>query len=110
MLGNEKYAGDYFTNKYYIKDHLSHTKLKNKGEVEQVIIKNHHEPIIPTKQYDRIQLIKKMKNEGTYPFYEKLLCPICGRSLKYEAEGLGSKKSVWECNSDTFYIRHVRQH
>lgn len=55
VLHNEKYAGDLVQQKTYTPDFLSHEKKYNHGEVETVMIQNHHEPIIPREVWNIAQ-------------------------------------------------------
>ena len=103
VLGNERYVGDVLTNKYYVKDHMSHKLLKNNGEVEQVLLNNHHTPIVQRELFDRVQTIKELKSSSHYPYEGFLVCPHCGRKLVYRAEVLGVKRSAWCCDIDEFY-------
>ena len=104
ILGNERYAGDVVTNKRYVKNHLTHQVVTNKGEVEQITIRDHHEGIVSHELFDRVQMIKKMKTDGTYPFGDTLICPHCGGRLDYESDFLGPKRPVWKCAADAFYL------
>ena len=104
VLNNERYAGDVLTNKYYTKDHISHKLVKNRGDVEQYLLEDHHTPIIGREQFDRVQLIREMKRSSSYPFNGLLVCPHCGRKLEFKGNFLGPKRSAWCCELDEFYI------
>ena len=62
VLHNEKYCGDLVQQKTYTPDYLTHEKKKNPGG--EIIIKNHHEPIIS----------RDMMNQplGSYRFLSQL--------------------------------------
>ena len=47
ILKNEKYAGDLIQKKTCTPDYLTHQKKINRGMEEPVILRDHHEPIIP---------------------------------------------------------------
>ena len=104
FLGNERYVGDVLTNKYYVKDHMSHKLLKNNGEVEQILLNNHHTPIIQRELFDRVQTIKELKSSSHYPYEGFLICPHCGGKLVYRPGVLGVKRSAWCCDIDEFYV------
>ena len=104
VLGNERYVGDVLTNKYYVKDHMSHKLLKNNGEVEQILLNNHHTPIIQRELFDRVQTIKELKSSSHYPYEGFLICPHCGGKLVYRPGVLGVKRSAWCCELDEFYV------
>ena len=103
-LHNERYAGDVLTNKYYTTDHISHRLVKNRGNVEQFLLSGHHTPIVSREQFDRVQLISRMKAANTYPFDGFLICPHCGKKLEFKGDFLGPKRSAWCCETDEFYI------
>ena len=80
ILCNPRYVGDILTNKYYTQDHLTHKVKRNRGEVERIRIADHHEAIIDRKTFERVQIIRKLKNreQGStvqYPFGNRLRCP-----------------------------------
>ena len=104
MLSNERYAGHVLTNKQYIENHLTHKQIKNKGEVQQLFIENHHDAIIPPDQFTRVQTILSLRSEGQYPYADFLLCPYCGKSLKRRAGVLCVRDKIWTCEDDRFYI------
>lgn len=104
VLRNERYAGDVLTNKFYTKDHINHKLVKNRGDVEQYLLVDHHTPIIGREQFDRVQLIREMKVKNTYPFNGLLICPHCGRKLEFKGDFLGPKRAAWCCETDEFYI------
>lgn len=86
MIANEKYVGDIIAQKYYVKDYLDHRVHLNKGALPSVYIKNHHEPIISRKQFERCNVILDLKKRTTllqYPFAEYLRCPYCGHVLRH---------------------------
>lgn len=95
ILKNEKYKGDCLMQKYYINDYLEKKLIKNKGELQQYYVENHHEPIVSAEVYDRVQLLmkrksKKKKNSAARDFSSMVICGECG-------EVYGSK--VWHSNS-----------
>lgn len=56
LLSNEKYTGSVLLQKTMS---FCGVQFKNDGELEQVLIRNHHEAIIPTQDFERVQQIKK---------------------------------------------------
>ena len=46
MLRNEKYKGDCLMQKTYTESFLTKKQIKNRGEVQQYYVKDHHEPIV----------------------------------------------------------------
>lgn len=86
MLMNVKYAGHILTQKRYTTDFLTGREVKNTGQLPQNFIKDHHEAIIPQKQFDRVLRILSMKSTSReikeqYPYAGFLKCPDCGKTL-----------------------------
>ena len=59
MLSNVVYRGDILTHKYVTLDYLTKKSVKNKGQVDQYYIEQHHEPIIDPKIFDAVQEYKE---------------------------------------------------
>lgn len=55
ILTNEKYAGHVLVGKTYSGDFPNNRQRQNRGEQEQFLMKNAHEPIIKEEVYDRVQ-------------------------------------------------------
>ena len=99
MIQNEKYAGDVLCQKYYMADSAKRREKLNDGILPAMYIMNHHVPIISRKQFERCNVIIKLKrlgkrdsdakreeltkrqNYGFYPFGDFLRCPYCGHVL-----------------------------
>lgn len=90
ILRNEKYCGDLLQKKYRTTDYLSHRKILNDGTEEQVLLRDHHEPIVTREQYEAVQaeLVKragaaedKSRFSARYWFSGKVRCGECGRSF-----------------------------
>lgn len=100
----ERYAGDVLLQKTYKPDYKSHRVVKNKGELEQFYIKNHHPKIISRELFGEVRSVRKMKsmkfatkgNRKSYPFSGRLICRHCGRF--YWTRNRGSHP-VWYCSS-----------
>lgn len=54
LLRNEKYVGDVLLQKTYVKDIFSGKQKKNEGELDQVLIQNHHPAIVSRELFDRV--------------------------------------------------------
>jgi len=86
VLKNEKYTGDLIQKKTFTPDYLTHEKKKNTGQVPFVILRNHHEPIIPREIWDAAQnrLMRNNKHckkggcSSHYAFSGKIRCGECG--------------------------------
>lgn len=65
LLSNEKYTGSVLLQKTMS---LCGVQFKNDGELEQALIRNHHEAIISIQDFERVQQIK---NERAKPPVQK---------------------------------------
>lgn len=54
-LQNEAYKGDLLTGKTFSPDLLSRKRMKNSGQVAQYYIEEHHEAIVSSELFDRVQ-------------------------------------------------------
>ena len=54
-LSREAYRGDILTDKYVILDYLTKKSVRNKGQVDQYYIEQHHDPIVAPAIYDTVQ-------------------------------------------------------
>lgn len=99
ILNNEKYCGDYITQKYFNND-LGRMQ-KNRGELPQYIIKDHHPAIINRDVWEQVQQLKEKKHKP-YPLSRLLKCPYCGASLVHAK----NKRWVyWTCNTKMEYTK-----
>lgn len=74
ILKNEKYCGDVLMQKTFTVDCFSHKKKVNHGEVPQYRLRNHHIPIIPREDWERVQELLKQprrKSKGVKKQLEK---------------------------------------
>ena len=55
ILKNEKHAGDLLQKKYITSDYLTHRKVRNNGQEEQIYLRGHHEPIVDRATWDAVQ-------------------------------------------------------
>ena len=124
IIRNEKYCGDLVQKKTFTPDYLTHEKKCNHGEEEFIVIKNHHEPIIPRELYEKANEIlehKSLSQEGKakysnrYAFSGKIKCGICDSSFvaRHRKRKDGSLNKNWQCfgcaskrirNADAAYI------
>ena len=88
MLLNRDYTGDVICQKYYTECHLSHKQVANKGERNQFLIRNHHEPIVTRELFEAVQreLEKRKKpnrnkKANRYPLSSRIQCGNCGGNL-----------------------------
>lgn len=60
-LKNSFYCGIVTYRKTYISDYLDHKPHFNRGEVEQIIVKGKHEPIVSEEEYYKVQEMLKLR-------------------------------------------------
>lgn len=108
ILKNEKYCGDLVQQKTYTPDYLSHSKKYNKGEVEYVTIRNHHEPIISREIFEATQReIERRRNlhgakngfANRYALSGKIICAECGSTYihRKNTSSNGNQNESWTC-------------
>ena len=103
MIANEKYAGDLQTQKYYKKCYLEYRTYRNDGVLPTKVLKNHHQAIIPRRQFDRCNVILDLKKKTTpsqYPFGDYLRCPYCGHVLHHRRLEIQNIDSHFCCEGD----------
>lgn len=121
ILTNEKYTGDAILQKTYVTDCITKKTRKNNGELPMYIVKNHHEPIISSDDFNRVQeemarrsakqsIADKLtkteqgKYSAKYALSELLMCGECGshyRRVTWTAKGF--KEIKWRCISRIQY-------
>jgi len=115
ILSNEKYKGDALICKTYVKDFLEQKPVKNNGEVDQVYVENHHDPIIDPNHWELVQVeIARRKSLAfsyncTNTFSSKLVCADCGSFYGQKVWHSTSKyrRLVYRCN-DKFNKNHKK--
>ena len=105
MLQNQMYMGDLLFQKTYTEDTLMHKVAQNKGQLPQYYLQNHHEPEIPEKvfflaQGERMRraaqrCTKNQEKSCRDPFRGRLICGICGRTLRKVVFPDGTAQ--WRC-------------
>lgn len=110
ILRNEKYAGDLIQKKTYTPDYLTHAKKANNGNVPLVVLRDHHEPIVPREVWELAQeRLRKNNKHGDcagghsnrYVFSGKIRCGECGSSFvgRFKYQKNGSKIRRWSCGT-----------
>ena len=108
LLKNEKYCGDLVQQKTYTQSYLSHKKKYNRGELDYVNIKDHHEPIIDRETFEAVQReierrhnlhYKKNGFANRYPLSGKIICGECGATYVHSLKKCpnGSRYENWTC-------------
>lgn len=100
ILKNERYCGDVLTQKTYTEDFLMHKSKRNRGEIPQYYIKNHHPAIITRELFQKAQKRRKKdtnaRKRNEYHYSGRLVCAHCGKN--YAA--IRERYSIfWKCSS-----------
>ena len=122
IIKNEKYKGDLLQGKTFTVDPISKRRLGNLGEVDQYLMKDHHEAIISEEMWEQAQAMLKKRTathsnanmdpnayreqfSRKYAFSCMAKCGFCGASLTRRSWHSGSRynKSVWFCISSSKY-------
>ncbi len=114
ILKNEKYVGDLLQGKTITTDPITHRKIINKGEQEQYLIQNHHEPIISRETFEKVQeIFSKRSNvvmktleirhkySRKHAFSSITKCGHCGSPTTRRKwhSGKPYEKFVWICTN-----------
>jgi len=114
ILTNEKYYGALLQQKTVTVDFLTHKRVKNRGQVDQYLIEDNHEPIIPKEMFDAVQKEKerraklkgnvigdRKKYSSKYPLSGKVFCGCCSANFKRRTWNSNNKsmKVVWQCRT-----------
>lgn len=88
ILTSETYVGDLLLQKYFSPE--IHKPRLNKGEVEQILVSNAHEPLVSREDYAKVQeIISKRKREACNYGYKKTFfaglvkCGKCGYACSH---------------------------
>ena len=121
MIANERYVGDVLFQKKYTDSRFN--RHVNRGEVNQYMLTDHHEPIVSREEYDAanamIERHRRDKNIDSetdkylkrYPFSGKIVCGICGKPFKRRVQ---NGYTAWWCsghiqNSVSCEMKYIRE-
>ncbi len=112
IIQNEKYMGNVLLQKYYRNNHIEKKKIKNNGELQQILVEEAHEPIIDIKTFElaqQIALDRQMEysHEGAtqrYPLTGMIKCGCCGKNYQRK---MYSQGPVWLCGT---YLRRGKKY
>lgn len=110
ILRNEKYVGDVLQKKFVTLDYLTHKKVENKGQEEQILLRDHHEAIIdrPTWEAVQAELARRAGKQADSSKYSnrywcsgKLRCGDCGSRFvpRITKRRNGDTYKIWGCHS-----------
>lgn len=111
ILTNSIYCGDLLLQKTYSENHLTHRKMRNKGELPQYLVQENHEPIIDRQLFYWVQdEMERRRQKGVFcknpsPFTKKIRCSRCGCHLIHSKQ-----RRTWFCNSGQVLGKSCGQH
>ena len=108
ILKNEKYCGDLVQKKSCTPDYLTHEKRPNRGEEALVILREHHQAIIPRDMWEAVQQERVRRGggrpsgsggKGRHPLSGKIRCGSCGSIFlsRTKRRKSGECYRVWRC-------------
>lgn len=114
ILKNEKHAGDLLQKKYITSDYLTHRKVRNNGQEEQIYLRGHHEPIVDRATWDAVQreLSRRSAQRGAKTKYSnrywcsgKIRCGSCGSCFtpRTTTRPNGEVYRAWACRGRVQY-------
>ena len=114
ILRNEKYVGDVLQKKFVTVDYLTHKKVENRGQEEQILLRDHHEAIMDRPTWEAVQAelarrsekqADKSKYSNRYWCSGKIRCGACGSRFvpKITRRPNGDTYKVWGCHSRVHY-------
>ena len=114
ILRNEKYVGDVLQKKFVTVDYLTHKKVENKGQEEQILLKDHHEAIIDRPTWEAVQTelarragkqADRSKYSNRYWCSGKIRCGNCGSRFvpRTTKRPSGDAYKIWGCHSRVHY-------
>lgn len=109
ILRQEKYTGNAMLQKYYIENHITHRKRKNRGELPKYFVENSHEAIISAEVFERVQReIDRRRELGIFAsgavetncFTSKIRCGKCGKNYRRHKRTRknGTETVRWRCS------------
>ena len=99
IVQNPIYTGKIVLQKTFVKDFITHTKVKNRGELPQYIMYNCHEPIISEEIFAKAEEESRRRaaEKRVYCFSGKLICGKCQKPFsRFSNNG---KYVCWHCRS-----------
>lgn len=114
ILRNEKYVGDVLQKKFVTLDFLTHKKVENRGQEDQILLRDHHQAIVDRPTWDAVQAelahragkqADKSKYSGRYWCSGKIRCGACGSRFvpRVTRRPNGDIYKIWGCHSRVHY-------
>lgn len=103
VLTNINYTGDLLLQKTFRENYLTKRKKPNRGEKEQYLVEDDHDPIVSRKTFEEAQKIRKGKrrsrivpNDRIHAFSQLIRCGNCGKPYKFKR---GPYKTFYMCTT-----------
>lgn len=114
ILRNEKHVGDLLQKKNVTLNYLDHKKVPNRGQEQQIMLRDHHEAIIDRGTWAAAQreLARRSAQQGGKSKYSnrywcsgKIHCGACGSrfTLRKRRRFNGDLYMAWGCHSRVHY-------
>lgn len=114
VLRNEKYVGDLCQKKFVTPDYLTHKKEENRGQEEQVYLRDHHAALVDRGTWEAVQeeLTRRAAGQGEKTRYSgrrwcsgKIRCGHCGgRFVLRQTKRVGGEiYQSWGCHNRVRY-------
>lgn len=99
IVRNELYIGNIVLQKTFVKDFITHTKVKNRGELPIWRFEGCHEAIIDVETFAAAQLEaeRRAAQKPAYPFTGRIICGQCGKPFTRRSNN--GKYACWHCRS-----------
>lgn len=104
FLANPTYTGVLLLCKEYVGDPIIHDRHKNRGELPQYLVEDHHEPLVDEDTWARAQerteqnRRSNMNRKKTTAFTGKLKCKGCGRNFQRIFQRYKEQRYIyWQC-------------
>lgn len=106
MLANPTYTGVLLLCKEYVGDPIIHDRHKNKGELPQYLVEDHHEPLVDEETWQKAQQRTEQNRQPgrnrkkVNAFTGKLKCKDCGRNFQRITQRYKDQITIyWQCYS-----------
>ena len=104
IINNYNYTGDLLLQKTYRENHITKHKKCNKGELNQYLVENDHEPIITKEEFIMAQDLKHQRakqfnlrySSKRHEFTGIMRCSICGKNYRRKVQ---NKRIWWVCST-----------
>lgn len=96
ILSRERYTGDVLIQKRFVESHLDHAAIKNTGQLDRFLIKDHHPAIISRELFYKVQRLRR-KQVGCGQRHTLSHMLICGKCGSYLHSRNADNGRIWYC-------------